>query len=282
MHIALRRPHSAQASNEQITFISALDPRNKRGYDVLLFRPPASTGQKARAVTLYEDHWHELDHDTRSRKPYLGVARPDIHEFNGESLPSDHKATIEYSDEEPTLPRPKSPESSEDDIPTQSCTLITYENISRPPTPPNKNTSTGARYRRSPSPDQYRTSITTLRQEQQLTTTNMATTTTTTTAATTTVRPATPPAVPATSTTNSRTQRITGNLHNAMRRNPPTSGGLGGPSGPGRSGGSGGPGRPGGPGPPQGPPAAIPAAAPAGGNANNRVMGNLPQVFDGE
>jgi hypothetical protein len=50
-----------------------------------------------------------------------------------------------------------------------------------------------------------------------------------------------------------------------MRRNPPTPGGPGGP---------------GGPGVPQGPPAAIPAAA--GGNANDRVMGNLPQVFDGE
>jgi hypothetical protein len=145
-HVALRRPRSAQASNERITFVSALEPRNKRGYNVLLFRPPASTGQKARAVTLYEDRWHELDHDTRSRKPYLGVARPDIHEFDGESLPSDHKATIEYSDEEPVLPRPKSPESSEDEIPTQTRTLVTYENISRPPTPPNEDASTGARY----------------------------------------------------------------------------------------------------------------------------------------
>jgi Retrotransposon gag protein len=58
-----------------------------------------------------------------------------------------------------------------------------------------------------------------------------------------------------------------------MHQNPPTSGGPGGPSGPGG---------PGGPGAPQGPPAAIPAAAPAGGNADDRVMGNLPQVFDGE
>jgi hypothetical protein len=33
---------------------------------------------------------------------------------------------------------------------------------------------------------------------------------------------------------------------------------------------------------PQGPPAAIPAAAPAGGNTDDRVMGNLPQIFDGE
>jgi hypothetical protein len=276
-HVALRRPRSAQATNDRITFVSALDSRNKRGYDVLLFRPPASTGQKARAVTLYEDRWHELDHNTRTRKPYLGASRPDIHEFDGESLLSDHEATVEYSDKEPVLPRPKSSESSEDEIPTQTCTLVTYENISRPPTPPNKDTSTQPQYQGSPSPDQYRVSITTLHQEQQPAATNMATTTTTTTAATTTVRPGTPPADPtlAPPTSNSRSQQITCNLHNAMRRNPPTPGGSGGPSGPG---GPGGPGRPGGPGVSQGPPAAVPA----GGNADDRVMGNLPQVFDGD
>jgi hypothetical protein len=144
-HVALRRPRSAQASNERITFVSTLDPRNKQGYDVLLFRPPASTGQKARAVTLYNDRWHELDHDTRSRKPYLGVARPDIHEFDGENLPSDHEPTIEDSDEEPILPRPKSPESSGSEAPTR--TLVTYENISCPPTPPNEDSSSQPRYR---------------------------------------------------------------------------------------------------------------------------------------
>jgi Retrotransposon gag protein len=42
------------------------------------------------------------------------------------------------------------------------------------------------------------------------------------------------------------------------------------------------PGRPGGPGVPQGPPAAVPVAAPAAGSTDNRVMGNLPQVFDRE
>jgi hypothetical protein len=53
-----------------------------------------------------------------------------------------------------------------------------------------------------------------------------------------------------------------------MRRTPPNSGGPGGPGGPR------------GPGAPQGPPVAVPAAAPAAGNANDRVMENLPQVFD--
>jgi hypothetical protein len=205
-HIALRRPHSAQASNERITFVLVLDPRNKRGYDVLLFRPPASTNQKARAVTLYEDRWHELDHNTRLKKPYLGIARPDIHEYNGESLPSDREVTVEHSDEEPTLLRPMSPKSSEDGLPRQTRTFVTYENISRPPTPPNENTSTGPRYRRSPSPDLYHSSINPFCQEHQPTAADMATTSTTTTAATTTVRPTTPPAPPAASTTNSRTQ----------------------------------------------------------------------------
>jgi hypothetical protein len=90
-HVALRRPRSAQASNERITFVLALDQRNKRGYDVLLFRPPASTGQKAKAVTIYEGHWHKLEHDIRTKKPYLGIEWLDIHEFDGESLPLDNE-----------------------------------------------------------------------------------------------------------------------------------------------------------------------------------------------
>jgi hypothetical protein len=111
-HVALRRPQSAQASNERITFISALDQRNKQGYDVLLFRPPAHTGQKARVVTVYEGHWHELKHNVRTKKPYLGVKRLDIHEFDGESLPSDNDQVPESSDEEPAAPRPESEDSS--------------------------------------------------------------------------------------------------------------------------------------------------------------------------
>jgi hypothetical protein len=91
----------AQATNKRITFVSALDPRNKQGYNVLLFRPPATTGQKAKAVTLYKGYWHELEHNVRTRKPYLGIECPDIHEFNGESLPSDNKRVPKSSDEEP-------------------------------------------------------------------------------------------------------------------------------------------------------------------------------------
>jgi hypothetical protein len=113
-HVALRRPRSAQANNKRITFVSALDQRNKQGYNVLLFRPPATTGQQAKVVTLYEDTWYKLEHDTRTKKPYLGVKRPDIHEFDGESLPSDNKQIPESSDEEPAALQPQSEDSSDD------------------------------------------------------------------------------------------------------------------------------------------------------------------------
>jgi hypothetical protein len=103
-HIALRRPKSAQANNKQITFVSALDQRSKQGYDVLLFRPPAAIGKRAKAVTLYEGNWHKLEHDSVTRQPYPGVTRLDIHEFDRESLPSDGEQGPESSDEEPTAP----------------------------------------------------------------------------------------------------------------------------------------------------------------------------------
>jgi Retrotransposon gag protein len=71
-----------------------------------------------------------------------------------------------------------------------------------------------------------------------------------------------------------------------MRRTPRSSGGSGGTGNPGRSGRPGGPGGPGGPRGPGGPaPAAAapvaPAAAPAG-NADNRLMGSLPQPYEGD
>jgi hypothetical protein len=96
----------AQANNKRITFVSALDQRNKRGYDILLFRPPAATGKRAKAVTLYEDQWHELELNSATKKPYLGIAQPDIHEFNGESLPLDNEQVPESSDEEPAAFQP--------------------------------------------------------------------------------------------------------------------------------------------------------------------------------
>jgi hypothetical protein len=71
-------------------------------------------GQKAKAVTVYEGHWHELKHDVRTRRPYPGIKQLDIHEFDGESLPSDNEQIPKSSDEEPTTLRPESEDSSDD------------------------------------------------------------------------------------------------------------------------------------------------------------------------
>jgi hypothetical protein len=195
MHVALRRPRSAQASNDRITFVSALDQRNKRGYDVLLFRPPAHTGQKARAVTLYKGRWHKLDHDARTRRPYLGVERLDIHEFDGESLPSDNEPIPESSDEEPKAPRPKSEASSDssDEEPTQRYASNAQQEPPSPTASATSYTYYGRGPRELPPPNEHRSSIPTFSQEQQSPAADMATQTTTTTAATTTVRPSTPP-----------------------------------------------------------------------------------------
>jgi hypothetical protein len=186
-HIALRRPRSAQTTNERITFVSALDPRNKRGYDVLLFRPPATTGQKAKAVTLYADHWHELEHNVRIRRPYLGVEWLDIHKFDGESLPSDNEQVPDSLDEEPAAPRPQSEDSSDNDEPTQRYAPTTEQEPASPAASDTSYTYYGGRPRELPLPNKHCSSIATLSQEQQLTPTNMATQTITATAAMTTV-----------------------------------------------------------------------------------------------
>jgi hypothetical protein len=144
-HITLRRTKSAQANNERITFVSALDQRNKWGYNVLLFRPPAATGKRAKAITLYEDQWHELKHDSITKKPYLGIAQPDIHEFDGESLPSDNEQVPESSDDEPAASQPWSEESS-NDKPTQHYASPTERTATLPTTPG----VTDTYYRREP------------------------------------------------------------------------------------------------------------------------------------
>jgi hypothetical protein len=203
-HVALRRPRSAQASNNRITFVSALDQRNKRGYDVLLFRPPAHTGQKAKAVTVYEGHWHKLKHDSRTRRPYLGIERLDIHEFDGESLLSDDERVSESSDEEPAAPRPQSEDSSDNNGPTQRYTPASEQRPASPAASDTSYTYYRGRPRELPHSNEHCSSIATTSQEQQPTATDMATQTATVTAATTTVRPSTPPA-PITTTTQATT-----------------------------------------------------------------------------
>jgi hypothetical protein len=99
----------------------------------------------------------------------------------------------------------------------------------------------------------------------------MVTQTTTTTAATTTVQPSIPSAITTTPTTTMASQRITGHLQTALWRTP---GGTGG------SGSTEGPTRPGGPAPAAAAPAVPAAAAPA--NRDDRLMGSLPQPYEGD
>jgi hypothetical protein len=144
-HVTLRRPRSAQANNRRITFVSALDQRNKRGYDILLFRPLAATGKRAKAVTLYEGNWHELEHNSVTKQPYPGVEQLNIHEFDRESLPSDNEQAPDSSDKEPTVPRPQSDSSSEEELTQQYAPPV--ETTTTTPTTPG---ATDAHYRGEP------------------------------------------------------------------------------------------------------------------------------------
>jgi len=67
--------------------VKALDSRNTRGYDYLVFRTTVAEGKKPRAVTYYQGVWHELLHDKHTGKPYLGDLRKDIHNHDGDSDP---------------------------------------------------------------------------------------------------------------------------------------------------------------------------------------------------
>src|SRR6266850_3038274 len=86
-HVALLKKGSAQANNPRILFVKALDSRNTRGYDYLVFRTTVAEGKKPRAVTYYQGVWHELLHDKHTGKPYLGEPREDIHDHDGDTDP---------------------------------------------------------------------------------------------------------------------------------------------------------------------------------------------------
>jgi hypothetical protein len=100
---------SAAASNPHIRRVSALDSRNSRGYDTLVYVPPE--GGKPQAVTLYQGQWCELHHNRTTGQLYLGPSREDIHEPNG---PIDNKSES-GSDEEAGLPQPELESESDTD-----------------------------------------------------------------------------------------------------------------------------------------------------------------------
>jgi hypothetical protein len=114
----------------------------------------------------------------------------------------------------------------------------------------------------------------------------MATQTIATTAATTTIRPDTPPidTTTTTQTTTTPSQRIAGHLQTTLQRTPGGSGGPGSIRNPGGPGGPGGPDGPGGLGQPGGPaPApAAPATPTPAANHDDRLMGSLPQAYEGD
>jgi hypothetical protein len=213
---------------------------------------------------------------------YLGIEQLDIHEFDGESLPLDNKQVPESSDEEPTAPRPQSEDSSDNNEPTQHYTPATEQRPASPTASDTSYTYYGGRPRELPHPNKHRSSIATFSQEQHLTATDMVTQTTTATAATTTVRPSTPPITTTTNTqaTTTPSQQIVGHLQTALRRTPGGPGGPGGTRDPTGPEGPGGPGGPGGPAPAAAVPAAPAAVAPT--NRDDRLMGSLPQPYEGD
>ena len=80
-HITLLQQELAAENNLHIRRVSALDSRNSRGYDTLVF-VSSEVEARPRAVTLYDGQWFELHHDRGSRQPYLNPSRQDIHQHD--------------------------------------------------------------------------------------------------------------------------------------------------------------------------------------------------------
>ena len=108
-HIVLLQQGSAAANNPHVRRVSALDSRNSRGYNTLVYILPE--GDKPQAITLYQGQWCKLHHDRSTGQSYLGPSREDIHEHDG---PIDNKSES-GSDKEAGLPRPESELESDTD-----------------------------------------------------------------------------------------------------------------------------------------------------------------------
>ena len=234
-HVALRRKGSPQINNSRILFLSALDSRNSRGYDVLLYRPPPSEGKKPKAVTYYQGRWHELLHDRVSGKPYLGELRDDAHEHDGDSDPpsrSGNEASGSDSASEAESRQDKGKQRAESSSEDETNQQIRYSPVSVQPlrevsplrgaiSPSVSLPAKRPNIPVLPSPATQRSSIATLATQQPpVTPVNMATTTTT---ATTTVQPPVQTTTTGTTpapTTTTADQRVRDRLQAAMRRNP--------------------------------------------------------------
>ena len=229
-HVALQRKGSAQTNNPHILFLSALDSRNSRGYDVLLYRPPPTKGKKPRAVTYFKGQWHELLHDKLTGKPYLGEPKDDIHKYDGDTDPlsrleneADKSDTASEAEPIGDKGKQRAESSSEDETNQQihhsPINLQPLRNVS-PLQETNPTVSPLPSERPNlpilPSPATQRSSIATLATQQpMLTPTIMATTTTT---ATTTVQPSVQNMTTGTTSPSSTTadQRVHDRLRAAM------------------------------------------------------------------
>jgi hypothetical protein len=81
----LRNPHIHRAGKEH--------PNNKRGYDVLVYRPP-DRSETPFTVVRHEGHWHECFAENKTYKPFLGPRRPEV-----EASDKDIKQTEEPNEE---------------------------------------------------------------------------------------------------------------------------------------------------------------------------------------
>ena len=132
-HIALRKKGLAQANNPHILFLSALDSRNSRGYNYLLFRTTIAKGKKPRAVTYFQGQWHKLLHDKQSGKQYLGEPREDVHNHNGDSDPpskSENKANDSGPNSEAEPPADKGKRQAESSSEDETNQQIRYSPVS--------------------------------------------------------------------------------------------------------------------------------------------------------
>ena len=109
IHIMLLWQGSAAASNPHVRRVSALDSRNSRGYNTLVYVPPE--GGKPWAITLYQGQWCKLHHNRTTGSPYLSPSREDIHKHNG---PIDNESES-GSDKEAGLPWPELESESDTD-----------------------------------------------------------------------------------------------------------------------------------------------------------------------
>ena len=91
--VAYLEPNSPQTKNDHITLIKTNDPRNKQGYDFLIYSPLGR--KKPYPVIFYYGTWHHLGYNRDRDTVYLDGQFPEVSNYD----PKEEE------------PRPDSPES---------------------------------------------------------------------------------------------------------------------------------------------------------------------------